>query len=97
MIVVLQIVINNGFYCRKSHQNSPLSAISRRDLKTWTLIVLGIGLPLSKFTQTSPHNSYSNREQYTAASAHNHCGHCVKKVVTDMIMLHNGWESDMDF
>jgi hypothetical protein len=40
MIVAFQIVINNGFYCRKSyhllkrHQNSTLSAISRRDIIT---------------------------------------------------------------
>jgi hypothetical protein len=44
MIVVLQIVINNGFYCRKSYrllkrrQNSTLSAIFRRDIMTRTLI-----------------------------------------------------------
>jgi hypothetical protein len=46
MIVVLQIV--TAFYCRKSyrllkgHQESTLSAISRRDVNTWTLIVIGI-------------------------------------------------------
>jgi hypothetical protein len=65
---VLQIVINNRL--PKRHQNSTLSAISRRDIITWTLIVLGISLPLSKFTQSSTHNCYSNSEQYTVASAH---------------------------
>jgi hypothetical protein len=40
LIVVLQIVINNDFYCRNSyrllkrHRNTTLGAISRRDIIT---------------------------------------------------------------
>jgi hypothetical protein len=33
-------------------------------------IFLGIGLPFSKFPQSSTRNWYSNSEQYTAGSAH---------------------------
>jgi hypothetical protein len=60
MIVVLQLVINNGFNCRNSyrllkrHQNSTLSAISRRDIITWTLIFHGIGLPCQNSRNRQP-------------------------------------------
>jgi hypothetical protein len=40
MLVVLQIITNNGFYrLLKGHHHSTLSAICRRDVITWTLIV----------------------------------------------------------
>jgi hypothetical protein len=51
ILIVLQIVINIDSCCRKSyrllsrHQNSTFGAIARRDI----IIVLGIGLLLSKF------------------------------------------------
>jgi hypothetical protein len=47
----------------KRHQTATLSAISQRNIITWTLIVLEIGLRLSKFTQSSTRNCYSNSEQ----------------------------------
>jgi hypothetical protein len=63
MRVVLQIVINNGFYCRKSyrllkrHQNSTLHAISRRYIITLTLIVLfKIGIHVANSQPTIARN-----------------------------------------
>jgi hypothetical protein len=51
---VLQIVINNGFYCRKSYRllKNASKPNTQRHLsalhQTWTLIFLGIGLPSSR-------------------------------------------------
>jgi hypothetical protein len=57
---MFQIVINNGFYCRKSYRRS---AITRRDIITGTLVVLEIGYSNSEqYTAASAHLPLSRRQ-----------------------------------
>jgi hypothetical protein len=70
MISVLQIVINNGFIVENRLIKKTSTLDTQCHLSAWHHNMNTHCLPLSKFTQSSTVNCYSNSEQYTAASAH---------------------------